>query len=118
LTPEFCRKHRMFSFAFNDSSEYYEIASREFYAIKQQLLDGLTNHGRPFIRVVDGNHCNRGELYLRHDYTGTELKLDYARDTLENLQRLWSRPVHIETVLEEDPTVLSYDGTSHETKPK
>ena len=118
LTPEFCRKHKMFSFAYNDSTEYYEIASREFEQIKQQLLHSLTNHGRPFIYVVDGNYRNRGELYLRHQYEGVELKLDYARDTLENLESLWSRPVHIETVLDEDPSVISWDGTTHEIRPK
>jgi stage V sporulation protein R len=118
LTPEFCIKHKLFSFAFNDQSNYYEIISREFPKIKQQLLDGLTNHGRPFIYVVDGNYKNRGELYLKHKYQGVELKLDYARDTLANLERLWGRPVYIETVVDDKPTVMSFDGSQHETKPK
>jgi stage V sporulation protein R len=118
LTPEFCMKHKLFAFAFNDQSNYYEIVSREFPKIKQQLLDGLTNHGRPFIYVVDGNYKNRGELYLRHKYQGIELKLDYARDTLVNLQRLWSRPVHVETVIDDKTAVLSFDGSQHETKHK
>ncbi|GAB4149634.1 MAG: SpoVR family protein [Planctomycetaceae bacterium] len=115
LTPEFCAKHKMFSFAYNDSSEYYEIASREFHEIKRQLLNNLTNHGRPFISVVDGNYRNRGELFLRHEYQGSELKLDHARDTLENLQKLWSRPVHVETVIDDELTILSFDGSEHET---
>ncbi|HUG91418.1 MAG TPA: SpoVR family protein [Planctomycetaceae bacterium] len=118
LTPEFCHKHKMFSFAYNDATNYYEIASREFEEIKQQLLNGLTNHGRPFIYVVDGNYRNRGELYLMHRYQGIELKLDYARDTLMNLEKLWSRPVHVESVIDDVPTVLSYDGRSHEMKAK
>jgi stage V sporulation protein R len=118
LTPEFCMKHKLFSFAFNDQSNYYEIVSREFPKIKQQLLDGLTNHGRPFIYVVDGNYKNRGELYLKHKYQGVELKLDYARDTLANLQRLWGRPVYIETIVDDKPTVLSFDGSQHESKQK
>ena len=118
LTPEFCAEYKMFSFAYNDATDYYEIASREFQKIKQQLLNGLTNHGRPFIYVIDGNHGNRGELYLKHEYLGVELKLDYARDTLQNLQKIWSRPVHVETVIDEEPTVLSFDGTDHEMNPK
>jgi stage V sporulation protein R len=104
----------MFSFAYNDSAELYEIASREFHQIKRQLLNNLTNHGRPFIYVEDGNYRNRGELYLKHEYAGVELKQDEARDTLANLQKLWDRPVHIETVIEEIPTVLSWDGHTHE----
>jgi stage V sporulation protein R len=118
LTPEFCIKHKLFSFAFNEQSNYYEIISREFPRIKQQLLDGLTNHGRPFIYVVDGNYKNRGELYLKHKYQGVELKLDYARDTLVNLQRLWGRPVYIESVVDDKTTVLSFDGSQHESKQK
>jgi stage V sporulation protein R len=118
LTPEFCAKHKMFSFAYNEATNYYEIASREFEKIKQQLLHSLTNYGRPFIYVVDGNYKNRGELFLEHQYQGIELKMDYARDTLQNLEKLWSRPVHIATVLDEIPSVLSYDGRSHEVAPR
>ena len=69
--------------------------------------------GRPLIFVRDGNYKNRGELFLEHRYNGVELKMSYARDTLVNLQRLWRRPVHIETVLEGYRTVLSFDGTEH-----
>jgi len=117
LTPEFCAKHKMFSFAYNDSTDYYEIASRQFEEIKLQLLHNLTNFGRPFIFVVDGNYANRGELYLKHDYQGTELKLDYAHDTLANLHKLWGRPVHVESVVEDEPTLISFDGTEHEMNP-
>ena len=40
------------------------IVSRDPARIKQTLLYQLTNMGQPFIYVVDGNYCNRGELYL------------------------------------------------------
>ena len=61
----------------------------------------------------DANDKNRGELYLEHTYNGVELQADYGRDTLVNLYKLWTRPVHIETVLDDKVTVLSYDGTEH-----
>ncbi|QDT44258.1 SpoVR family protein [Gimesia alba] len=118
LTPEFCYKNRMFSFAFNDSNKTYEIQSREFEQIKQQLLNSLSNHGRPVIYVQDANYKNRGELYLEHEYLGVELKLDYAQDTLVNLHRIWKRPVNIETVVDDRPTILSYDGKKHYTNSK
>ena len=113
LTEEFCRKHKMFMFAYNEANDHYEIASREFAKVKRQLLTSLTNHGRPFIRVVDGNGGNRGELVLEHEYQGVELKLDYARATLENLHRLWQRPVEILTVVDEVKAVIRYDGSTH-----
>ena len=97
LTPDFCRRHKLFSFKHNDQNETYEIESREFKKIKERLLFGLTNFGQPIIRVKDGNYRNRGELYLHHEHFGIDLKLDHAQDTLRHLNRLWTRPVHIET---------------------
>lgn len=102
LTEEFCREHRLFSFAYNRDEEQYEIESRAFPQIKKRFLQSLTNAGQPIISVVDGNYKNRGELLLHHDFDGVELDLAYAEDTLENLLKLWKRPVHIRTVVEEE----------------
>lgn len=110
FTEEFCREQKMFTFAKDQSSGNYEIASREFAQVKNQLLDMLTNSGRPFIFVNDGNFGNRGELCLWHRYEGQELKRDYAEATLQSLNLLWKRPVHMETVFEDTPTRLSFDG--------
>ncbi len=117
LTLDFCQRYKLFSFGYNQKSNMYEIESRRFDEIKQRLLFNLTNLGRPLIYVKDGNYHNRGELYLEHRYGGVELQTSYAADTLRNLHRLWGRPVHIETVLENRVCVLSYDGHQyHETK--
>jgi stage V sporulation protein R len=110
------REQRLFKFGYNQSTEYYEIETREFPKVKRQLLASLTNMGRPQIAVRDGNYKNRGELYLEHTYTGVELQTDYAKDTLRNLQKLWNRPVHVETVLEDTRTVISFDGSDHQVE--
>ena len=117
LTPDFCRRHRMFSYKHNDHHEIYEIESREFKQIKERLLFGLTNFGQPIIRVKEGNYRNRGELYLQHEHFGVDLKLDHAQDTLRHLNRLWGRPVHLETGVDGRPTLLSYDGTDQTIRP-
>src|SRR5207248_3404246 len=70
LTPEFCVQHNLFSFAYQEQSGQYVIESREFQKIKQRLLFSLTNFGKPWIYVVDGNYRNRGELLLKHYHTG------------------------------------------------
>ncbi|MGE0535512.1 MAG: SpoVR family protein [Pirellulales bacterium] len=113
LTLDFCRDHKLFSFGYNEEAEVYEIESREFPKIKERLLFSLTNRGRPRIWVRDGNFKNRGELFLEHDYSGVELQLDYARDTLANLHKIWGRPVHIETILDDKKSVVSFDGSEH-----
>jgi stage V sporulation protein R len=116
LTPEFCVEHKMFSFAYQEQMGQYIIESRDFQKIKQRLLANLTNFGKPWIYVVDGNYRNRGELLLRHDHQGMDLRLDHATDTLANLQFIWSRPVHLQTVVDDKPTLLSFDGSEHSKK--
>jgi stage V sporulation protein R len=69
--------------------------------------------GQPFIEVVEANFENKGELYLKHRFDGIELRQDYAKDTLLNVYHIWSRPVHIQTIISDKPTLLTYDGENH-----
>jgi len=114
LTLDFCRRHLLFKFGYNNKSGYYEIETKQFEEVKRQLLFNLTNLGRPIIYVRDGNYRNRGELFLEHRFGGVELKLTYAQDTLANLFRIWKRPVHIETTLEGKIATVSFDGKEHQ----
>ena len=116
LTPEFCVRHKLFSFAHVEQTGQYVIESREFELIKQRLLFSLTNFGKPWIYVVNGNFRNRGELHLKHEFNGIELKLNHARDVLVNVHSMWARPVHIETVVDGKPTLLSFDGSEQTQK--
>ncbi len=111
LTPEFVLENKLFTFRYNRDTDLYEIASREFREIKEKLLFRLTNFGQPFIYVEDGNYNNRGEMYLRHRHEGVDLKMDYARDTMRNLHKIWTRPIHLETVIDDKKRLLSFDGS-------
>jgi stage V sporulation protein R len=110
LTEDFCRRQKLFSFAYNKRSERYEIESREFKKVKDRLLSQLTNFGQPVIEVVDGNYRNRGELLLLHRFDGAELRPDYTEKTLRNISRIWGRPVHIETVVDGKPIRAGFEG--------
>ena len=116
LTPEFCHEHKLFSFNFDEQGQNYVIESREFAKIKQRLLFSLTNYGKPWIYVVDGNYRNRGELLLKHEHNGIDLQMDRAADTLANIQAIWDRPAHLQTVVENQPSLLSFDGSAHAMK--
>src|ERR1041384_3706442 len=85
FNEEFCYEHKFFIYAFNQEKNAYEVADRNWKSVKQKLLAGLTNFGQPLIQVVAGNFENRGELLLEHKHDGPALRLDYARDTLENI---------------------------------
>jgi stage V sporulation protein R len=115
LTKEFALTSKLFVYeeVEKEDETLYQIVSREFDRVKQTLLGQLTNGGRPIILVEDGNFRNRGELLLRHPYEEIELDLDYAQATLANIQRIWNRPVHVATVRDDDPILLSFDGKHH-----
>jgi stage V sporulation protein R len=102
LTEDFARRNNLFGYDYNPRTDQYEISTRDFEEIKRRLLFQLTNFGSPVIDVVDANYANRGELYLMHRYEGVELDIPWAQDTLKSLYTLWNRPVHIETVVDED----------------
>ena len=117
LTEDFCRKQKLFVYGQDESQKSWVVQNREFAQIKGILLDSLTNLGHPLIRVVEGNFENRGELLLSHQHEGRDLKWDFSRDTLVNLQRVWKRPVHVETKKEGKKVCLTFDGQEHREKP-
>lgn len=113
LTPEFALENKLFTFEFSERRGGFEVASREFQKVKQKLLAQLTNAGNPQIVVLDANFNNRGELLLRHEHAGVDLRLDYAERVLESLVRVWKRPVTLATRIEEQAVLLSFDGRGH-----
>ncbi len=118
LTEEFCHEHKLFLYGYNTATRTYEIVSRDFKKVKAKLLQRMTNMGQPQVDVVDANTSNRAELTLKHAHDGVDLRMDWAHETLKNLHRIWKRPVHIETILDGSPKVLSYDGSDLKSEKK
>jgi stage V sporulation protein R len=117
LTPEFVMEHKLFTYAWSNRNDRFEIDTREFKAIKEKLLFQMTNFGNPFIFVEDGNFENRGELLLRHEHQGVDLDQEKGKETLKNLYRVWRRPCSLATQFDGRPTLLRFDGKEHTSKP-
>lgn len=109
FTLEFCLEQKFYSFGYNERTGNWEILTRSFQKVKEQLLRSLTNRGQPFIQVEDGNFENRGELLLRHIHEGTDLDMAQARDTLRNLFHVWTRPVNVLTRVDGKGKILRFD---------
>lgn len=112
LTPELCRRIGLFTYEYDKRSGEFVLDSRDFATIKTKLLFMLSNHGTPRVSVTHGNHANRGELELTHDHEGVDVQLQWAETVLGNLARLWGRPVHLLTRVEEKPARMAHDGAS------
>lgn len=93
-----------------DGSEEWVVKDTDWRAVRDEMVDGMTNFGVPIIRVEDGDYKRHGELYLTHAHDGKDLDTEYTERVLRAVHRLWGRPVHLETILEDEPTRLSFDG--------
>lgn len=120
LTPEFCREYKLFSY----KPDQYGNTSvdREFKQVKTHFLQMLANGGQPVIQIKNANFENRGEMLLEHVADGQELDTKKAKDSMENIFKVWTRPVHIETVEQDEEKgevvkiLRSYDGRNHTTR--
>jgi stage V sporulation protein R len=110
LTEDFVRKVGLFTYEYDASAGHYLIESRDFQAVKSKLLSMLSNRGQPRIHVTDGNHSNRGELELTHQHEGMDIQLEWAESTMGNIARLWGRPVHLKTRVDDGEVTLHHDG--------
>jgi stage V sporulation protein R len=113
LTEELCDELDLFVYQLVDEEEW-TITEKKWERVRDQLVSNMTNFGFPYIEVVDGDYDGNRELYLIHRYDGVEMDMKYARKTLEYVHKLWGRDVHLETVVEEEPLILHYDGSDHD----
>jgi len=112
LTPEFVDRYKLYHYRYDPATGRMVAVDRDFDRIKQQLLFLLTNHGQPYIYVVDGNYANRGEMYLAHKHVGIDLDVKHASECLKNMFILWRRPVHLQALINEDMLLFTCDGES------
>ena len=118
LSRELVEDLDLYVYAFEGSARRGEgkwvVGEADWEEVRSVLTDELTGLGVPAILVLDGDYRHQGELYLAHDFESDRrpLDLDYARRTLIHVHHLWGRPVHLETRVDNKPTVLKYDGSS------
>jgi len=113
LTEELCEELDLFVYELIEDEEW-TITEKRWERVRDQLVANMTNFGFPYIEVADGDYNNNRELYLKHAYEGAELDGRYARKALEHVFALWGRPVHLETIVDDERVVMHYDGQEHD----
>lgn len=97
-------------FLFQKKAENYTITDKDWKNVRDQLVSMRINGGFPYIVVENGDYRNNGELLLKHRYEGTELDIRDLEGVLKYLFQLWGRPVHLQTVIEDHPTLFSFES--------
>lgn len=113
LTEDFIRRVGLFTYEYDKSAGHYVVDSREFKQVKEKLLFMLSNRGQPRIVVSNGNHANRGELELTHMHEGFDIQMEWAEHTLLSVARLWGRPVHLVTRIDDQKVTMTHTGDEY-----
>ncbi|MFT8710368.1 MAG: SpoVR family protein, partial [Sporolactobacillus sp.] len=103
-------------FLFEKKGENYTVTDKDWKNVRDQLVSMRINGGFPYIVVEDGDYQKNGELLLKHRYEGIELDLRDLQGVLGYLVQLWGRPVHLQTVIEDHPTLFSCEKTEVKRK--
>jgi stage V sporulation protein R len=104
-------------YLYERQGDQWVIVDKNWEHVRDSLAARMSNFGNPTILVEDGDYSHNGELLLHHVHDGQDLDATYGEKTLEHVHALWGRPVHLRTKLEEEATLLSYDGTKHSREP-
>jgi stage V sporulation protein R len=89
------------------------IVDKDWEHVRDGIVANMTNFGYPYLTANDADHNQNSELLLHHAYEGQEIDLPYAEKTLEYVQLIWGRPVHLDTQFEGRRVRLSYTGEKH-----
>lgn len=76
--------------------------------VKDTLIHSIGTGSIPKIFIEDADFGRNRTLYLKHQYDGRELELNYAENTLKHLRKLWGREVVLETYLSKKKCLLKF----------
>jgi len=76
--------------------DLYYIKDREFENIKKNMLFGLSHSGIPNVSAIDADYQGNGTLLLKH-HTDSDYIFEKkdAKRVIENIQRIWNKPVEL-----------------------
>jgi stage V sporulation protein R len=96
----------------------YVVTENSWRKVKDLLVKFLGTYQIPLIMVEDGDYRGKRELYLKHAFDGIELDAEYRQKTIEHIYYLWDRPVHIESIMDGEKVVYTFDGFRHSQSPE
>jgi stage V sporulation protein R len=97
-------------YVYRKEGDQWVVVDKDWRRVRDSIVESMTNFGFPYLVVQDGDHNRARELYIRHCFDGRELDQHYAMRTMRYLFQLWGRPIHLETQVDGDTVVLTFDG--------
>ncbi len=104
LTKELVHEEDMYLFQKQGSD--YKIVDKGWEEVRDQLTQSRVNGGFPYLVVTDGDYLKNGELYISHQFEGTELDVSYVEKVVPYIYQLWGRAIHLETMVNDKKNSL------------
>lgn len=113
LTEELIRELNLFEYKNRGNEQVVSrVADEENWRqIKDTLIQNVGTGTIPVIKVEDSDYKNSRTLLLKHDHDGRDLQLEYAEKTLQYVYQLWGHDVAMETVIDNNKTLLSFSDS-------
>jgi len=112
LTEELVKELDLY--LYRKEGDQWVIVEKNWEKVRDGIISSMTNFGYPYLTVNDADFNRNTELLLHHQVEGShELDIPYAEKTLEYVYRIWGRPVHLETISDERPVRMTYNGEKH-----
>ncbi|MFN7018268.1 MAG: SpoVR family protein, partial [Fimbriimonadales bacterium] len=114
LTEKLVRELDLYTYRVEEQNGelVWVVDETDWRKVRNTLVDNMTNFGVPVLTVEDGDWEHRGELYLKHHYDGKPLDMQRTTRCMRYLVKLWGRPVHIETVVDDEQVLITCDGNT------
>lgn len=112
LTDDLIRELDLFEYEpFKDEYLIAEVGDEEDACrqIRSTLIKNVGMNKIPIIKIHDADFGGNRTLYVVHDHDGRDLQMDHAKKTLEYLFQLWGREVMLETIVDDEKVILTYD---------
>ena len=100
-------------YLYHKDGDEWVISEKNWERVRDGIVQSMTNFGYPYLTADDPDFNHNTELLLRHHFEGQEMDLPYAEKTLEYVQHIWGRPVHLETTFEGKRIRFTYTGDKH-----
>jgi stage V sporulation protein R len=113
MTPELVDALKLYIFVVQEHQDRYDLVRTKHDAkeVCELIVSSFAHSGVPKIEVNNGNYNNSGILELVHRWSGADLDIKYASETMKHLHDIWGNTVILRTKINgKDAVMVFKDG--------
>jgi stage V sporulation protein R len=108
LTPELVDDLNLYVYVVQDNYNSVDVVRTKHDATQvRDLIVGSFAHSHiPQVEIHNVNYGDAGKLYMKHKWSGSDLLMKYAVETLKHIHNIWGKEVILETVINKQEVAM------------